>query len=731
MRTSNRSGLATMLGSATVVWGMSTVAAQAQSDQDGASVLEEVVVTAQKRTQRLQDVPISIVALGGTQLEDAGTTSLASLQQFTPGLVVSNVNNGFATYTFMRGSGTSQTTAGADPSIAYFMDEVYLGNKAGLQFDLLDIERVEVLKGPQGTLFGRNAAGGAISIITRRPSRTFQGTFDARVGNYDAVTLRSTLSGPVAGSDSLFYRFSGGYRTREGFTENLVTGRDIDNVDMLTGRGQLEYSSGDVTFLLTLGALKSDNGPAARFISTADATGVLSPSAAAGHPGPGESFFKHYDDVGGGQKQDAYDVTGRLEITTPIGTLTSISAGRWSDFDMFQDNDGTGASSLALDYRSRDTTFSQEIRLSSADDTRLQWIGGLYYYRGDTEERTSLLGGPDFPSPLLRNRTAIDNADYLTESYAVFGQASYAITSQLSLTAGGRYTVDEKSMDRFIDIPGFPVPGIFPQIVHPDERWSAFNPTGTLEYKFTPDLMVYASYREGFKGGGFQALLPAMPGVPFDPETVDSYEVGFKSAWLGDKLIFNAAVFRADCSDCQVVRVIAPAVTNVDNAGEIRTDGVDISILARPSNQFRLAADMTFQHAEYRKYANPGGVDYTGNRQMRSPDFSGSLSTEYDFPIAGGATLTLHGDYSYRTKMFFDPSAAEIRGQFQDAYGLANARLTYTPGSGRWNVSLWGNNLTDEEYLGAISVSSSAAGGTGLSIAGEPRTFGVAAHLDF
>ena len=714
----------TLLAS-TILCAAGAAHAQLAPSDAAPTALEEVIVTAQKRSENLQDVPISVVALQGDQLVAAGASTVDALQQYAPGLNVANVNSGFSSYTYVRGSGTNQVNGGADPSVAYFVDEVYIGGKSGLQFDLLDVQGVEVLRGPQGTLFGRNAAAGAISITTRRPSADFEGYLNTRVGNYDALSVRGGVSGPIIEGGDLLYRLSAGYRRRDGFTKDVRTGKRVDDVDTFVARGQLEWRREDLSVLLTLDGLTSDNGPGAQTISSGSPLGVLSVAAAAGWPEPGEGEYRQAYTIPGSQKQDILALTARVEWDLGFASLTSISGLRSNKFDLLQDNDGTSFNSLILDYRAKDETFSQELRLAG-DAERLRWLVGLYYYFADSAEDFTLQAGPAFPSPVLVGRSIIDNNDFMTQSYAAFGQLEFDVTDALSLTVGGRYTEEKKSNVRVHSISGFPG---FPFTVSPSEVWNAFTPAVTVKYEFTPDILGYASYREGFKSGGFQTLIPAGPAVastPFDPEKVKSYELGLKSAWFGNRLIVNAALFRADVKDQQIARVIAPAVTTIDNAGETRAVGLDLSIAARPASRLQLNADMTFQRAKFERYDNPAGPDYDGKHQLRSPRFSGSFSAEYDFGLPQGE-LTARAEYNYRTKFHHDPANPLGRGLYTPAYGLANARLTYAPTDGNWEAGLWVNNIFDKYYLPSISIS----GPTGLALPGEPRTFGATFNLRF
>jgi iron complex outermembrane recepter protein len=687
---------------------------------DAGDALEEVVVTAQKQSQNIQSVPISIIAISGATLAKSGVVDIDDLQRYAPGLTISDVGSGFVSYTYIRGGGTNQIDAGSDPSVAYFIDDVYIGGTAGLQFDLFDIDHVEVLKGPQGTLFGRNAASGAISITTTPPSSTFGGWLDADIGNYSAYTLRGGVTGPMTADNRWLYRLSFGARSRDGFTENLAGGPDPGTIKSYGGRGQIEYVGDDVTFLLTADGLLARNGMTNLLLS-ASKTGVLSPAAIAGLPCC-TSFYNQYYNVDGFENQNLEELTGRLEWKTPIGKWTSITGLRSNMFDRLQDQDATIAASYSLGSHEEDNTFSQEIRLAG-ENAQWHWIGGLYYFHGRVTDNWVLGAGPAFPSPILLGN-ATDDSVITTNSYAAFGQASYDFTDAWSLTVGGRYSVDQKqdqrTVQKFLATPF---------TVDPHASWNSFDPSASLNYKITPDTMAYVSYRQGYKSGGFQTFLPGtaqIASTPFLPEHVKSYEAGVKSEWFDHRLMADIAVFRSNITDQQISRIIDPTNISIDNAGATRTDGVDLTLSAKPMHGLSVDTSVTLQHARFLQYQN-GSVSYAGNEQLRSPDFTGTFGAEYKFDLPQGADLTVRGEYTYQSEEFFDPSNSKAPGLYQPGYGLTNARITYTPAHGDWTLALWGKNLGNIEYYRNIAI----GGITGIAAPGDPLTFGGTFNVKF
>jgi len=685
--------------------------------QDAVTGVDEIIVTAQKRSENLQQVPISILAMDAEALEASGVATIDDVTRLAPGMSMSNVGSGFVSYTYIRGAGTNVIDSGADPSVAYFLDEVYLGGTAGLQFDLVDIARIEVLKGPQGTLFGRNAAAGAVHIITQDPAAALEAKASLTLADYGLINAQAGISGPLSADGVWRFRLSGGHRERDAFTEN-VSGLDPGFIDTYSARAQLQYVTPNFMALLTGDYFTSDNGMTPHFLSTAFSGSILTPAAAAALP-TGQTFYRRYYDTDGYEQQDTFAITGRMEWELGDTTLTSISAYRDNQFSRLQDQDGSAAAGYRLRSEEADRTFSQELRLSG-DSDRLQWVLGLYYYHAETDRIDQVPTGSAFVVPALQNTNAIYDSDITIDSYAAFGQLTYYFTDALSATFGGRYTLDEKELDQ-TNTPRFGAP--YNTLLTPD--WDSFDPAFTLSYQASPDVMVYFSARQGFKSGGFQSLpaTAAIAATIYNPERVVSYELGLRSRTFDNRLQVNASVFRAQIDDQQILRIPAPSVTFIDNAGETVTDGIDVSISAAVTPRFSIDWNTTLQAARYEVYACPTctpAYDFSGKQQIRSPDFMSSLIMEYTQPIGVG-DLRFRGDYFYQSEMFFDTANTRVDGYYQPSYGLLGARITFTPEQGNWDLSVFGKNLTDEEYFRNIVPVS----GTGVGTPGDPMTVGV------
>lgn len=705
--------------------GQATTGAAADSGQ-----IEDIIVTAQKRSQNIQKVPIAITAVSGDTMARAGITTADAFQQAAPGLTISNVGSGFVSYTYVRGGGTNQLDIGADPSVAYYLDEVYLGGTAGLQFDLFDIDHVEVLKGPQGTLFGRNAASGAVSIVTKRPTSHFEGYASLEGGNYGRAIARAGISGPLAG-DSLRYRVSVGSKHMDGYFTNLTPGAQGDKpgkIDNLSARGQLEWVGSDVTFLLTGSKFRARNGQTGQILNTPTKTNILDAATAATFPLPGQGLYADYFRPGY-ENQDEGDLTGRLEWNTPIGQLTSISAYRDNRFWRLQEY-SPGANSLQVFTDERDKTFSQEVRLASQGDSRLKWLTGLYYYHAVQTMIYQQIFGSQWPaSPaLFTSSVRTDTARLVTDSYAAFAQATYNITDKLSLTAGLRYSKDKKSNDRVLtETNGVPGQNFS---AGAKDQWDALTPAVTLDYQFTPDVMGYASYRRGFKSGGFQPApggSAAIVSTPFNPEIVDSYEVGLKTSLFDRRVTFNIDAFISKITDQQVGTTNALAQTFVNNAGKTTAKGVDVSIKARPIPALHLSADVTYQNAKFDDYQLTPTLNVGGKRQLRSPDFTGSFSADYDLDLGNSGTLNIGGQISVRSRVFYTVTNLTTPEYFQPAYSIADAHITYEPRDSNISITGWVRNIGDTHYYSNIIVLAV----TGIAQPGDPRTFGGTFNVKF
>ncbi|WP_116368180.1 TonB-dependent receptor [Parahaliea mediterranea] len=730
------------LTTAASVIGLALAAANAQAQ------LEEVIVTAQKRAESLQDIPVTLQAFSNEALVDFGITDTQALQSITPGLVVNN--SGTSAQIYLRGVGTRFAFAGLDPSVATYVDDRYIGRAQASIFDFADVERIEVLKGPQGTLYGRNATGGAIRVVTMDVDDELTGKVTATAGNYDHWGFSGTVSVPL--TDDLGVRLSGLVKQRDGYADNLdprgvaeLDDQDYqsykakfrwDMSDTWTGRLSLEYSNrNDLE-----GSDQVDISPPG--LNRAVANGGLS----------GNDVDEVYTATN--QKADSEDYAATLRLDGVFDAFDFASITTYWDFDLVASVDADGTSRRDSDaYRVPQAaeSFSQELQWLSNTGGDWNWIVGLYYFRENNRLFELEVGLQD----LLGTETIFTqgNQSSLTTAYAGFGQLTYDFNEAWSLTLGGRYSSEEKEVA--VKAPSSTgVVSLVPYPFDDEADWNEFTPKLTLEYNFDVG-MAYLSYARGFKSGGFN--YPASTPNPLtgeaqaalDPEILDMIELGWKTELLDQRLRFNGALFYYDYQDLQVTRGVADdngAVFNVtENAANAEVMGLDLDITWLPTDRLILTAGLNLLDSEYQDFAasanifnnvvtpgRPGmttvAFDADGESLLRAPDWSAFASVSYEFS-AGDARIPVVLTYAYKDDYNYDfvahPSSNAL---IQEGYGLLSARATYVSPSETWQVAVWGKNLTDEdEYF--EDVVGNAAGIRGSH--GAPLTYGVDVMYNF
>jgi iron complex outermembrane receptor protein len=692
-----------------VVLGVPT-ASRAQDNAEPA-VLEEVVVTAQKREQSLQETPIAVTALTAGALEAASVTNVQEFGRFAPNvkLDVNRAGTQSGGPIFIRGVGQSDGLPGADPGVGVYVDGVYLGRSTGALFDLVDIERVEVLRGPQGTLYGKNTIGGAINIISQKPVNEQQGRVMVGYGNYDTLDARVMFNTPLV-DDKVLLRFNGIRATRDGYTENVLTGRDVDSKDTLGGRLSLAILPSDATeILLAADGSRNRNGMIAGrrvFAGTRIAYGDPDPRKAA-YNLDGKADFDNY----------GFSATVTHHFTDV--TFKSISAYRGIDESAASDLDASPAAVVEQPLREESQwQVSQELQLSGTSLAgRLNWFTGLYYFReaSDYRELSVINGG----AATLDLTLDTDN-----KSYAVYGEGTYALTDRLSATLGARYTYETKALGIHFNAFG---------PARSEASWNSVTPRFVLDYKLSPNAFLYGSVSQGFKSGQLNSRARSVPELqPLDPEKVWSYEVGAKSQPLGGRARFNVALFHMEYRDIQLQSIMA-ATNDVgfvsSNAGKAHLDGAEIEAALRPFRGFDITASVGLIRDKYDEYVDAAGVDRSSRRFEDTPRHTYSLALQYTQPLAGGASLTFHTDYSYQGKTYYDITNAAALSQ--DAYSLLGARIGFTSADDRWRVAAYGKNLADKKYIVNGLNLIALLGGAGFDTFGPPRTYGLEVVRNF
>lgn len=741
---------------------------------EGTPQIEELIVTAQKRAESVQDVPISISAYSGERLEAAGVQNFRELSDIVPNLRMEVSNSARNTTVSIRGIGSSGTNPGIENSVGLFLDGSYLSGAGALQSDLLDIESVQVLRGPQGTLYGRNTPVGAINIVTREPKATPEGMLVGGLGDYENRYIKGYVGGGL--SETVAGRVSFWARKRSGFEHNLFSGEDVNDFQGVGGRARLKWEPSDtlkVNLIGYFGRTKVRGGVAEQ-LDPSSPGGIakapfLAAVAAQGYTFRNYSKTDHVVDSNEHSNDNikSYGASVTADWDLAGGhTVTSITS--WDVYygkvnplaaDALPMNLGT------VEETGEATSYSEELRIASPTGGRLEYLGGLFLYSNDTWLRASITVGPDanrlFPLPAAQGGPApfrpgdatFTAFDQTTKSAAVFGTATLRLTPQWRVTAGARYNRDEK--DATINHTTTPSPARpFLAVFGPNPIGNVTRDEGkatwslNTQYDLADDIMLFASASTGSKSGGFNARRQAA-GTPvqFEDESSIDYELGFKSRLLDRRLMLNVTAFRIELNNFQesVVNPVTRVGFIVGNAGQRTGTGVEIDGEAALTSELRLSGGMAYLDAQYTDYASgpcyagrvadgalPGTCNFNGLTPSGSPRWKANLAADWTHPLGNGLTVALRGEMTYTSALFLD-GLLDPRSR-QAAVTVFNGRLTLRPDDGPWSATLWGKNLTDEAYFQRTPPQPltlfANAGGTAApdgynGYYAEPRTWGI------
>ncbi len=665
--------------------------------QEESSALEEVIVTAQKREQDLQVVPIAITVIDAETLRFNNLSSLEEIAERTPNFVMTSVNPAEPNF-YIRGIGTEglNSNAAGDASVVMFVDGVYVGRAGGSNMDMYDLARIEILRGPQGTLFGKNAVGGLIHLVSARPTEEFDARMQATVGNLNRLDFRGMASGPI--SDSVSGKIAFSSRTRDGFVLNETTGTETHNENVQSVRGALLFKPNeDVDILISADLTQQDEKGKPR-TNLCNVPTYAGPRCIGINPDP--LIVNAVTD--GHLDRDVWGISAQIDWQTGIGMLTSITAYREAEIDFEDAFFSNPVSSTQIESINRNVEesdqFTQELRLAStAVDNRLNWVVGLYYLKENVKRDEMLDQRFGALAPFLAGQASWPQ-DVTTESIALFAQLDFAITEKLTLTVGGRQTSEEKDVllgARLIS-GGSPPPWNQDYLVSAKEDWSEFTPKIVLDYTVNDDLMFYGSASKGFKSGGFQgtASTPESAETPYDPETAWAYELGGKSEWLENRLRINVALFQIDHKDLQISELIPACCIVIGNAADAETKGVEIEFVLAPAPGLEFTGSYSYLKAEFTDFAEGATADNTGNTLPRSPKNSWYLGGDYSWSMGNAGSARLHVDWSYQDDIFFE--ASNTPNEVQEAYYMWNARLAFRDPGDNWELTFWGKNLGNE-----------------------------------
>ncbi|KEQ52327.1 TonB-dependent receptor precursor [Sphingobium chlorophenolicum] len=711
----------------------------AASSGQNATAIEDIVVTAQRRSERLQDVPVAVTAASAAKLAAVGIASTQELTVVTPGLSMPQT----AGYSQprIRGIGSSTNGPGQEPPIATYIDGVYLAAAPASLLTLNNIDRVEVLKGPQGTLFGRNATGGLIQVVTKDPSEKPTAAFNLSYAKYNDITADAYVSGPIA--DAFRADLALHYETQQsGWGTNLGTGNPAGTLPHdFAGRAKFLFEPGADTSIVL--AVDYADRVSRRDVQKLDERlfqGTFN-NPLFGGPFPQGGKYDINNNIDPENRLKAKGVSLHIKQELGGATLQSITAYRDTKFDINLDIDQTPIKYIQLFASSRMKQFSQELQLSSDSSGPLTWTGGLYFYHADDSNNPLQV---DFPptavSPVPFAPVSIrTDSKMRTNSFAGYAQGTYEFLPETRLTLGGRFTYERKHSEGGEDfIVGgavaqhttFPAPGIVDTI-----KANRFTYRIALDHKFTPDILGYVSYNTGFKSGGYNLSAPTNP--PYKLETIKAAEVGLKSDLFNRRLRLNMAAYHYDYGNLQVGRYFNNVQT-VYNGAKAEIYGVDLDGEVIVAQGLSLNGGFSYIHAEFKSFPladyivpcegqtpTPGHVvtcSAAGNRLPFTPKTTFNIGADYKVDVSFG-TLEAHATYYRASSVFAAPDNVAT----EPAYDLVNASMGWTDLSGQLSVKVWGKNLGNSYYATSMLEANQGV----IRANGAPRTYGVTLGYKF
>jgi iron complex outermembrane receptor protein len=709
-------GAATGLVLASLTLGIAAPAFAQEASAESESGVADIVVTAQRREQNLQDVPIAITAFSGEAIERADLNAIDKLSGQVPGLKIAIGAD--RTNLAIRGIGTNITNIAAESGVAVNIDGVYLTRTTLTGATFSDLAQMEVLRGPQGTLYGRNATGGALNITTRTPDGTFDGNFSALVGNGGRFRVRGAVGIPISG-ETLSARVSADYETLSGYRYNLTRNEKADPEDHLSGRIALRWAPSEALEVILRASISDDSAPNIIQFG-ASVPGPFNPIRQGGQTSQDPRNIRNDSPSSIEFKDQIYSAT----ISYDLGgvTLKSVTAYQKHRFAQIADVDGTSLLYATVDFLEDSPATTQELTLSGSSSA-FDWVVGAWYM--DDEARALMrfqlpgVGRPPFAFDYTQK----------TKAFAVFGQATYSVTDSLRVTAGLRYSEEKKTL--FQILPGPPgAPGC-PSTVN---KYDDLSPKFGIDFDLAENVMIYASATKGFKAGGGNV---SVCGNIYAPEELWAYEAGIKSQWLDNRVRLNLNGYYYDYTGYQASQLVNnPAPTAIiTNAASAKVKGIEGELLVEPINGLTLSVNAAWADSEFGNFvttAQFGGppVNVTGNRLALTPEFSGNLAAQYETPVGDSGLFTIRFEHNWSSSFFFDPYNNPLTGQ--GAYGRSNARIAYGFEAGSLKgleISAFVNNIQDKDILNRAD-GSGIFGGTRLSYE-RPRTFGAEMRYRF
>jgi iron complex outermembrane receptor protein len=706
--------------------------------EDNVPRVDDIIVTAQKRSENLQDVPVAVSAVTGKTLENKRILDLVDLSNATPGLQIKSDDNGANPRIFIRGVGVNDFNPATASAVGIYADGIYVGSPLAQRFAFFDLQQAEVLRGPQGTLYGRNTTGGAVNVTSRKPGNEIEADFLAEYGRFNSVNLQGGVSLPLA-KDLLSVRVAGIYQRDDGYSINRLTGNRGNNADRWAVRGSVHFTpSSAITDDLAVTVGKSRGGSiwaynralfpasadvagpdglcAPAYYGTANCTNVLGYANASKNLYEGDYSFEGKDRV------NLFTVANTLTVNLGSADIVAVTGYQHAKRNDQEETDANPFPVITASYIARQNTFSQELRLQSSGKPALRYVFGLYYahdYLTNNSAYDVLAILPADPASGI-GRFVWPLAQK-TDSYAAFGQLDYDLTSRLTATVGLRYSADHKDFHYFsgetnTGTPFFTFDG--------SKTFDSVSGKFGLQYRFTPDVNAYASYSRGTKSGGFfsgQTGNIADIG-PYKDETVNAYEAGLKTELLHHTLRANLAAFYYDYQNLQVyTTVIDGFITRqlFTNASAARMYGGELELEATPARGLTISMNAAYLNATYRNFVS-AGADYSGNTLPSAPKISVQTAIDYTQPVSFGA-IVANVSASYRSKVFFDTAnTARLSDQ---ARVYVDGRLGVQLVRNKLEIGVWGKNIFGETNISDITPIASL--GFDVVSVGPPRTYGL------
>jgi iron complex outermembrane recepter protein len=702
---------------------------------DSQAGLQEIVVTAQKRAENLEETPIAVTALTGQDMQQRQVLSVETLAESVPNFDF-GVYSGNA-HLAIRGLGFDSINPGAEARVAYHEDGVYLARPADILGTFFDVNRVEVLRGPQGTLYGRNSTGGSVNVITNDPTPTFGGYYRQTIGNYSTFIEEGAVGGPL--TNDVEGRLAVQVVDHSGYGENLETGHEIDNAKTWSVRGKLKFLIAD-NFNLLLTAdyhREDDSNYGFHYIGPGNPL-VIPPGVTLHVPIAQDS----YDIAQASDPINKREIWGLSAVAdwklNDSMSLRSISAYRYSDYQAFSDATGMGDSLLPFNQVEKSDSASEELQLTQ-DTQRYHWIAGLYYFHEHVNSfsqapvNAGLFGGS--LDTLLEGYYA--GGTLSTEASAIFGQGTYDITDTFSATLGLRFGNEHKSINDGLQFdaariysPTNPLNLIATQQDSITEN--SFTPKVIFEYHPVNDLMSYLSVSKGYKSGGFDngAVAP-----PYGPENVIAYELGIKGQWFDHRLQANADVFYYDARDLQVSVIVNTAVMT-ENAARAHVKGAEFELDALPAKGWKADLAVGYLDSKYAEFmtSDPqrpelGVLNLSGNTLPQAPEWTVEAGLQYTANLGSSGTLTTRAEDYYVSTTYFTPFDVSVNERPSNS--RVNGFITWASPDERWTAQLYGKNLGNKKVLAYDTPTSAFSGYPVVGYFQPPRTFGVTVGYNF